>query len=228
MPSVTPRRPIRPRSGSGIRPPAASGAAWRTARHSPGRGHQPRRHADRRGRRVLQPEGCGLADRMGCYDRQASLDRNRVGGHRHERGILPRWQVARRCVWPFQQPGHRPRSALGGRDRGGAGGSVRRGRWRRQQRLIPPRRSTSRLGRLRPHRDLDAATRALLVDLPGHTKWVDCEAFSPDRTRLATGGFDQTVGLGYGHPPARSVPSAATRASSGTWPLARTASFWSR
>ena len=41
----------------------------------------------------------------------------------------------------------------------------------------------------------DMATRARLVDLPGHTKWVYCAAFSPDGTRLATGGFDQTVKL---------------------------------
>jgi WD40 repeat protein/serine/threonine protein kinase len=41
----------------------------------------------------------------------------------------------------------------------------------------------------------DVATRARSVDLSGHTKWVFCVAFRPDGTRLATGGFDQTIKL---------------------------------
>jgi WD40 repeat protein/serine/threonine protein kinase len=41
----------------------------------------------------------------------------------------------------------------------------------------------------------DIATRARVRDLPGDTKWVYCVAFSPDGTRLATGGFDNTVKL---------------------------------
>jgi WD40 repeat protein len=41
----------------------------------------------------------------------------------------------------------------------------------------------------------DVVTGKMQLDLAGHTKWVFCAAFSPDGTRLATGGFDQTVKL---------------------------------
>ena len=41
----------------------------------------------------------------------------------------------------------------------------------------------------------DMAARARVRDLPGHIKWVYCLAFSRDGTRLATGGFDNTVKL---------------------------------
>ena len=34
-----------------------------------------------------------------------------------------------------------------------------------------------------------------MVKLTGHTKWVYYAAFSPDGTKLATGGFDQTIRL---------------------------------
>ena len=57
IPSVLPRQPMRPRSGSGIRPPAASGSPWQATRHGPSLAISPDGTPDRRGGRVLRAEG---------------------------------------------------------------------------------------------------------------------------------------------------------------------------
>jgi len=86
-----------------------------------------------------------------------------------------------------------------------------------------------RPGAMGSSRIWDVATGRLVRTLTGHGEWAAAVAFSPDGTRIASGGADRAVRISNAlDRQGASGPSRATRGASWEWPSAPTASTWYR
>jgi len=213
-------RPIGPRSGSGIRPPAAA-VHLAASRHGPKPGHQPRRDSDRRGGGPNKPKVAVWGDRPGLSATGQRLWTRPESASPSMIMAFSPMAVARGRLRPRQRPDMLLRPSSIASPTGAPTGGRLCNWWRRH--MFPSTPTSAVPWPPRPVEIWDVRPALGAVD-PPHTKWGLLRAFCPDYT-ARHGGLRQRSCLGDRPPAPRSGFSRLQDFVRGV-AFSRTASSW--